>query len=55
MSMPDIEQFKKAYAIVVKDAFKAYIGDRPYADAYLEAATFLDFAIQTELEFIDEI
>lgn len=45
MSKLNLQQFKDAYVIVVKDAFKAYIGDSQYADAYLEAATFLDIAV----------
>lgn len=53
MSMPDIEQFKKAYAIVARDAFTAYITKQKNADTYLLAAMCLDFAIQTDLEFVE--
>jgi len=48
-----MDNFKLAYAIVAKDAFQAYITNQPNTNIYLQAVISLDFAIQTELEFVE--
>lgn len=50
-----IQQFIDAYPIVVRAAFDAYLNGSKNFQIYAETVISLDFAIQTELEFVDGI
>lgn len=52
--MSPVDQFRKAYPIVVRATFDAYLSGSMNFQIYAETVIALDFAIQTELEFVED-
>lgn len=52
--MSPIDQFRKAYPIVLRATFDAYLKHSANFQIYAETVIALDFAIQTELEFVED-